>query len=77
MDIRKSIIAAGIECEDAACVSRTEYVCYNTTPGAVDTVLKSIGAYPEYRAFWSSDSIWDRNKAVYVNRMYTNGKSWD
>lgn len=70
MDIRRNIVAAGIECHNAACVSLTEYVCYNTTSEAVDTVLKSIGVYPEYRAFQHSD-------CVYINRMYTNGKSWD
>lgn len=77
MDIRKSMVAAGIECNKAACVSVTEYVCYNTTPEEVNAVLKSIGAYGEYEAFWSSDSFWDRDKTVYINRRYTNGKSWD
>lgn len=77
MDIKEAIINAGIKCYNARCVSRTGYVCENTTPEKVDTILKSIGVYPEYRAFWSSDSIWDRDKAVYINKMYTNGKSWD
>ena len=77
MDIRKSMVAAGIECDKAACVSLTEYVCYNTTPEAVNAVLKSIGAYQEYRAVWRSDFVWDKDKTVYINRLYTNGKSWD
>lgn len=77
MDIKEAVNNAGIECQSARCCSITEYVCHNTTPEAVDAVLKSIGIYPDYRAFWSGDSKWNSNGVVYINKMYSNGKSWD
>lgn len=72
MTIRKELVSAGIECQYAACTSITEYVCYNTTPDKVNATLKSIGVYEEHRAIWSSDY-----NSVYINRLYTNGKSWN
>ena len=77
MGIKEAIIALGILCEYAACCSVTEYICRDTTPEAVDAVLKSIGVYPDYRAFWSGESKSDSNGVVYINKMYANGKSWD
>lgn len=77
MDIMEAMANAEIECEYAACCSRTKYVCHRTTPESVDAVLKSIGAYSKYRAFWDTDSIWEKRSAVYINEMYDNGKSWD
>lgn len=74
MDIKESIEAAGIHCNYAACCSITEYVCYNTTCDAVNAVLKSIGVYDDYRAVRPDNY---QSKAVYVNRLYRNGKSWD
>ena len=77
MSIKEAIVSAGIECTYSGCCSRTEYVCYNTAPEDVDTVLKNIGVYPDYRAFWSGNSKYDSDGVVYINKMYVNGKSWD
>ena len=73
MILSKIVKEAGIECESARVVCVTAYVCRHTTPDAVNKVLKNIGVYEEYRAVWSDED----ETAVYINRMYTNGKSWD
>lgn len=75
--IKEAMKKANIKCETAACCSITEYICRNTTPEAVDAVLKNIGVYGDYRAFWSGNSAWDSHGTVYINKMYSNGKSWD
>lgn len=72
MDIKQAIRNEGIECVRVIIASQTEFVCHGTTPDKVNDVLRNIGVFSEYRAFYDNEE-----KAVYVNRLFLNGKSWD
>ena len=79
--IESAMANAGIECEYVTVCSRTEYICRNTTPEKVNTILKEIGVYDcegdNRRAYWYDDSWRNDYKTVKINRLFSNGKSWD
>lgn len=81
MSIFEKIKSAGIECEYVIVCSNTEYICRNTTPEAVNAILKEIGVYDcegdNLRACWYDNSWRNDHKTVKINRLFSNGKSWD